>query len=93
MQSNGVGIRREIVVAAQLIVRSRVSSAMEREPDRTSPANPRTPSGGMSILLLSILVLVVGVLLAWGLLRSHPGAPTPTATGTPPVMPAGSSGH
>jgi hypothetical protein len=85
--------RSEIVAAAQLIVQSRVSSRMEREPDQSSPANPRVPSGGMSMLLLAILVLVVGVLLAWALLRSDPGAPKPAATGSPPVMPAGASGH
>jgi hypothetical protein len=64
---------------------------MEREPERTSPANPRASSGGMSILLLAILVIVVALLLAWGLLRSDAGAPKPSATGNPPVMPAGSS--
>ena len=66
---------------------------MDREPDETSPANPRAPNGGFSILLLAILVLVVGVLLAWGLMRSDPGAPRPASTGNPPVMPAGASRH
>lgn len=66
---------------------------MEREPDETNPANPRSPGGGTAILLLAILVLVVAVLLGWGLLRSDPGAPRPAATGNPPVQPAGAPGR
>jgi hypothetical protein len=44
------------------------------------------------MLLLLVLVLVVGVLVIWGYLRSDPGQPSPTGTAQPKTMPAGSAG-
>jgi hypothetical protein len=62
---------------------------MDREPDETSPASPRAPSGGIAMLLLIVLALVVAAFLAWALISRSASAPTPAATADPKVPPAG----
>jgi hypothetical protein len=58
---------------------------MIRKPDETNPANPRNPSGGMAMLLLTALAIVVAALLGWALLGRSASAPAPAATAKPPV--------
>jgi hypothetical protein len=61
---------------------------MDRDPDETSPANPRNPSGGLAMLLLAVLVIVIAALLAWALLGRSASAPTPAAAANPQAAPA-----
>jgi hypothetical protein len=61
-------------------------------PDENSPANPRRPSGGASLLMLLVLAIVIAALVVWAYARSDPGQPNPSGTAKPKVLPATGSG-
>ncbi|HEY0112994.1 MAG TPA: hypothetical protein VGB59_07550 [Allosphingosinicella sp.] len=50
---------------------------------------PKRPTGSTGVLMILVLLLLVAALGFWAFSENSPAAPTPTATGTPAIQPAG----
>jgi hypothetical protein len=61
------------------------------------PNQPRRPSGRSALLMLLLLLAVVGLLIAWAMVRNPPDTPNPSASAAsatlPPAQPSAPAGQ